>query len=85
MEKKGYFGPFGGRFVPETLFAALEELDRAYGKLKSDPAFQGELAELLNRYSGRPTPLTYAERLTEHLGGARRTVWHGISRLIPAG
>mgnify|MGYP003589408403 CR=1 FL=1 len=71
MEKKGYFGPFGGRFVPETLFAALEELDRAYGKLKSDPAFQGELAELLNRYSGRPTPLTYAERLTEHLGGAK--------------
>ena len=71
MEKKGYFGPFGGRFVPETLFSALEELDRAYGKLKSDPAFQGELAELLNRYSGRPTPLTYAERLTEHLGGAK--------------
>lgn len=71
MEKKGYFGPFGGRFVPETLFAALEELDRAYGKLKSDPAFQGELAELLNRYSGRPTPLTFAERLTEHLGGAK--------------
>ncbi|NLI96525.1 MAG: tryptophan synthase subunit beta [Synergistaceae bacterium] len=71
MEKKGYFGPFGGRFVPESLFPALEELDQAYGKLKSDPAFRGELAELLNRYSGRPTPLTYAERLTEHLGGAK--------------
>jgi tryptophan synthase beta chain len=71
MKKKGYFGPFGGRFVPETLFAALEELDLAYGKLKSDPAFQGELAELLNRYSGRPTPLTFAERLTAHLGGAK--------------
>lgn len=71
MEKKGYFGLFGGRFVPETLFAALEELDRAYGKLKSDQAFQGELTELLNRYSGRPTPLTFAERLTAHLGGAK--------------
>lgn len=71
MEKKGYFGPFGGRFVPETLFSALEELDRAYGKLKSDPVFQEELAGLLSRYSGRPTPLTYAERLTAHLGGAK--------------
>jgi tryptophan synthase beta chain len=71
MERKGYFGPFGGRFVPETLLPALDELDRAYGEMKADPAFQAELAELLNRYSGRPTPLTFAERLTRHLGGAR--------------
>lgn len=71
MERKGYFGPFGGRFVPETLIPALDELDRAYGEMKADPAFQAELSELLNRYSGRPTPLTFAERLTRHLGGAR--------------
>lgn len=71
MSRKGYYGNFGGRFVPETLFPALEELEAAYGRLRQDPAFQEELKGLLTKYSGRPTPLYFAERLTEHLGGAK--------------
>jgi tryptophan synthase beta chain len=71
MSRKGYYGNFGGRFVPETLFPALEELEAAYGRLRQDRSFQEELKGLLARYSGRPTPLYFAERLTEHLGGAR--------------
>jgi tryptophan synthase beta chain len=67
----GRYGPYGGRFVPETLMAPLEELERAYFEAGQDPSFQAELDELLRRYAGRPTPLTYARRLTEHLGGAR--------------
>ncbi|MCF7936359.1 MAG: tryptophan synthase subunit beta [Synergistales bacterium] len=62
---------FGGRYVPETLIPALDELERAYEALRSDGGFQGEFRDLLRRYSGRPTPLTFAGRLTEHLGGAR--------------
>lgn len=71
MSRKGYYGNFGGRFVPETLFPALEELEAAYGELRRDAGFQAELKELLAKYSGRPTPLYFAERLTEHLGGAK--------------
>lgn len=71
MTQRGYYGPFGGRYVPETLMAALEELERAYEVLRKDEVFQGELAFLLERFGGRPTPLYFAERLTEHLGGAR--------------
>ncbi len=71
MTQRGYYGPFGGRYVPETLMAALEELERAYEVLRRDEVFQGELAFLLERFGGRPTPLYFAERLTEHLGGAR--------------
>jgi tryptophan synthase beta chain len=67
----GRFGPYGGRFVPETLMAPLEDLERAYQEARRDPAFQSELAELLSSYAGRPTPLTLARRLTEKLGGAR--------------
>ena len=67
----GRYGPYGGRFVPETLMAPLEELERAYFEARQDPGFQAELDELLRRYAGRPTPLTYARRLTEHLAGAR--------------
>jgi tryptophan synthase beta chain len=67
----GRYGPYGGRFVPETLMAPLEELERAYFQARQDPGFQAELDELLRRYAGRPTPLTYARRLTEHLAGAR--------------
>jgi tryptophan synthase beta chain len=67
----GRYGPYGGRFVPETLMAPLEELERAYFQARQDPSFQAELDELLRRYAGRPTPLTYARRLTEHLAGAR--------------
>ncbi|MCX6615627.1 MAG: tryptophan synthase subunit beta [Acidobacteria bacterium] len=65
------YGPYGGRFVPETLMAPLEELERAYFQARQDPGFQAELDELLRRYAGRPTPLTYARRLTQHLAGAR--------------
>jgi tryptophan synthase beta chain len=67
----GHFGPYGGRYVPETLMAPLEELERAYYKARQDPAFQAELADLLANYAGRPTPLYEAKRLSEQLGGAR--------------
>jgi len=67
----GRFGPYGGRYVPETLMAALEELEREYAKAKRDPRFKAELDDLLRNYAGRPTPLSYARRLTEKLGGAK--------------
>jgi tryptophan synthase beta chain len=67
----GHFGAFGGMFVPETLMFALNELSAEYDRAKADPAFQQELDYLLREYVGRPTPLYYAERWTEHLGGAK--------------
>jgi tryptophan synthase beta chain len=67
----GRFGAYGGRYVPETLMAALEELEQAYGLAKEDPAFQAELDDLLHNYCGRPTPLYFARRLTEQCGGAK--------------
>jgi tryptophan synthase beta chain len=67
----GRFGAYGGRYVPETLMAALEELEHAYAKAKEDPAFQAELDDLLHNYCGRPTPLYFAKRLTEQCGGAK--------------
>ena len=69
--RPGRFGVYGGRYVPETLVAALDELEREYSAAKSDAAFQVELAGLLKDYAGRPTPLTYCKRLTEQLGGAK--------------
>jgi len=71
LESHGKFGPYGGQFVPETLMPALHELEEAYRDAMSDPAFRQELDDLLDTYVGRPTPLTYARRLTEHLGGAK--------------
>ena len=68
---KGYWGEFGGRFVPETLVAPLDELTAAYEVIRGEPEFQSEFADLLKNYSGRPTPLYFAKRLTETLGGAR--------------
>jgi tryptophan synthase beta chain len=68
---KGKFGPYGGQFVPETLMPALAELESAYEATKNDPAFQAEFHHLLKTYVGRATPLTYAGRLTNHLGGAK--------------
>ena len=65
------FGPYGGQFVPETLMPALAELEAAYLQARSNPAFQAELDNLLQTYVGRPTPLTFARRLTEKLGGAQ--------------
>src|SRR5713101_4457614 len=67
----GHWGPYGGRFVPETLMAPLEELTEAYLVAKDDQSFQSELRNLLTNYAGRPTPLFYASRLTEQAGGAR--------------
>ena len=67
----GRFGPYGGRYVPETLMAALEELEREYAKARRDARFQSELDDLLRNYAGRPTPLTFARRLTGKLGGAK--------------
>jgi tryptophan synthase beta chain len=67
---RGYYGKFGGRFVPETLIPALDELTAAYLSLREDASFQAEFAELCRTFVGRPTPLTYAERLSKHLGGA---------------
>ena len=67
----GRFGPYGGRYVPETLMAALDELERAYEKAKRDPKFQKRLDLLLKTYAGRPTPLFFAARLTKKLGGAK--------------
>ncbi len=70
-DKKGYFGEFGGRFVPETLMNALEELEKAYSSAKKDKKFQKELKYFLSQYAGRPTPLYFAQKLTKKLGGAR--------------
>ena len=67
----GRFGPFGGRYVPETLVAPLEELEAAYTAAAADPSFHAELDALLRNFVGRPTPLQFASRLTEHLGGPR--------------
>jgi tryptophan synthase beta chain len=69
--RSGRFGAYGGRYVPETLMAALEELESAYEQAKRDPEFQRELDYLLREYAGRPTPLFFAERLTKQLGGAK--------------
>src|SRR3954464_14105026 len=70
-DPEGYFGPYGGRFVPETLMAPLAELTRAYDKARRSRGFRRELTGLLNDFAGRPTPLYFAERLSEDLGGAR--------------
>src|SRR5258706_5648195 len=70
-DTRGYYGQFGGRFVPETLIPALDELTTAYLQVKDDPEFQAELAMLHRTYTGRPTPISYARRLSEHLGGAQ--------------
>lgn len=70
-DQKGRFGAFGGRFVPETLMNALIELEEAYRRYSADPEFQNQVEYLLKQYSGRETPLYYAQRLTEHLGGAK--------------
>jgi tryptophan synthase beta subunit len=70
-DHKGRFGSYGGRYVPETLMPALLELEREYAKAKKDRRFQAELADYLAHYVGRPTPLYFAKRLTNRLGGAK--------------
>ena len=70
-DARGRFGPYGGRFVPETLMHPLQELEREYFRARQDPGFQRELEYYLREFCGRPTPLYFAERLTRELGGAR--------------
>ena len=70
-DDRGRFGPYGGKYIPETLMAAVAELEEEYRAARADPAFEEELADLMRHYVGRPTPLYFASRLTEHLGGAR--------------
>jgi len=70
-DKKGHFGDFGGKYVPETLMAPLEELEKAYHSIRKDPLFHKELNGLLRDYVGRPTPLYFASRLTEQLRGPK--------------
>jgi tryptophan synthase beta chain len=70
-DERGHFGLYGGRFVAETLMPLILDLERAYTEAKADPSFQTELDGLLAHYAGRPSPLYFAERLTEHLGGAK--------------
>lgn len=69
--EQGHFGIFGGRFVAETLMPLILELEKAYGEARNDPAFQAEMAHFMTHYIGRPSPLYFCERLTEHAGGAK--------------
>jgi tryptophan synthase beta chain len=82
-DQGGHFGPYGGRYVPEVLMAPIEELETAYLVARRDPAFQAELAGLLHSYAGRPTPLYFAKRLSEALGGAR--IWLKREDLLHTG
>ena len=70
-DRRGHFGPYGGRYVAETLMPALNELERAYGEARRDPGFRKEFQHCLHHYAGRATPLYLAERLTDKLGGAK--------------
>jgi tryptophan synthase beta chain len=79
----GHFGPYGGRYVPEVLMAPIEELEAAYLAARDDAEFQKELADLLHNYAGRPTPLYFAKRLSEQLGGAR--IWLKREDLLHTG
>ncbi len=67
----GRFGEYGGRYVPEVLIAALDELETAYPRIAATPEFKAELDDLLRTYAGRPTALTFARRMTDDLGGAK--------------
>jgi tryptophan synthase beta chain len=79
----GHFGPYGGRYVPEVLMAPIEELEAAYLAAREDQEFQAELAGLLHNYAGRPTPLYFAKRLSETLGGAQ--IWLKREDLLHTG
>jgi tryptophan synthase beta chain len=70
MKNRGYYGPFGGAFIPEILVATFDDLVEAFEKAKNDPTFWQEYLEIMSTYSCRPTPLTFAENLTNHFGGA---------------
>ena len=68
-DARGKFGPYGGRFVPETIVPALDDVTEAFEEFRDDPAFRAEYENLLKTYVGRPTPLSHAQRLSQHLGG----------------
>jgi tryptophan synthase beta chain len=70
-DARGHFGPYGGRYVPETLMPLVLDLEKAYAAAKADPAFDAELRQFQEHYVGRPSPLYFAERLTQHFGGAK--------------
>src|SRR6185312_12503758 len=70
-DRRGHFGPYGGRYVAETLMPALAELEAAYAKARRDPSFREEFKSYLRDYVGRETPLYFAERLTQQIGGAK--------------
>src|SRR5215510_9197583 len=70
-DEHGHFGVFGGRYVAETLMPLILDLEKAYASAKVDNAFRAEMDDLLEHYVGRPSPLYFAERLTQHLGGAK--------------
>jgi tryptophan synthase beta chain len=70
-DARGHFGPYGGRYVPETLMPLVLDLEKAYAAAKNDPAFDAELRQFQEHYVGRPSPLYFAERLTQHFGGAK--------------
>ncbi len=70
-DERGHFGPYGGRYVAETLMPLILEVEQAYNAAKADPAFKAEMDHYLTHYVGRPSPLYFAERLTDHLGGAK--------------
>ncbi|HAT35771.1 MAG TPA: tryptophan synthase subunit beta, partial [Rhodospirillaceae bacterium] len=70
-DDRGHFGIFGGRYVAETLMPLILAVEKAYEDAKADPAFQAELDDLLAHYAGRPSPLYFAKRLTDHFGGAK--------------
>ena len=72
-DETGRFGPYGGKYVPETLMPALDELEEAYLNARGDEKFMAELAHLQHTYVGRPTPLSYARRLSEELAAPRFT------------
>ncbi len=82
-DRGGHFGPYGGRYVPEVLMAPIEELEEAYLAAREDEAFQAELDALLRDYAGRPTPLYFARRLSEKLGGAH--IWLKREDLLHTG
>ncbi|HWP14713.1 MAG TPA: tryptophan synthase subunit beta, partial [Xanthobacteraceae bacterium] len=70
-DERGHFGLYGGRFVAETLMPLIHDLEHAYNAAKKDPAFKAQMDGYLKHYVGRPSPLYFAERLTEHFGGAK--------------
>ncbi|MEQ8764494.1 MAG: tryptophan synthase subunit beta [Planctomycetota bacterium] len=82
-DEKGHFGRYGGRYVPETLVPALEELEQAFEAARNDSAFQGELAAIERDFAGRPTPIYHAERLSERAGGAQ--IWLKREDLLHTG